>query len=118
MPLIVPQSVINDLRLDLADRGDPPAFTDPELHRLVERAGGRQPLAKRLAIGILLMDAAKLHNYALGQNSESVSQVFEHLERVYALLGRAGVPGVSSVGVGTLNTLRTPPDLYDALPRA
>ena len=108
-----------DLRGDLADTAATPAFTDAELQRLWQRAGGRHKQTAALAIWQLLMQASRLHDYMLGQGAtdQKKSQVTAHLkERLRDLggvpfTGGAGAAGLASIQLGTANTT-TDPDAY------
>jgi hypothetical protein len=78
-----------DLRADMGDTGN--AFSDVELDRIWDRVGGasndltRHEAALALMARQLLANAAKLHDITAGQSSEKLSQVYDHLERLYRL---------------------------------
>ena len=70
-----------DLRADLGIQ-DETVFTDAELDRLYERAGGDYDRVVYLARRQLLANAAKFMDYTAGQTKVQRSQVFEHLSRL------------------------------------
>ncbi len=70
---------LTDLRGDLGDTGSTRAFSDAELVRLWERAGGDHTGAVILALGQLLTEAAKQHAYTIEQSREEAQQVFANL---------------------------------------
>jgi hypothetical protein len=80
---------LDDLRADLGV--DSTVFTDAELNRLWERTSGAANTAIRyeatlgLAARQLMMSATRLHDYTAGQTSEKLSQVFDHLRKIYEL---------------------------------
>lgn len=80
-----------DIRIDIGDTGQLQAFTDAELQRAYDRcAGAKDSLtqgnaARGLLIRQLLASSAKLTNYSQSGTSESLDQVFTHLEKLYAI---------------------------------
>lgn len=83
-PVTTPAPTVDqlaDYRADLGDPASAPAFTDPELTRLWQRAGGNPDRALLLAVRQLLVNAVRFDDYSFGMNaaSEKKSQVFDHL---------------------------------------
>lgn len=82
---------IADLRADIGDNGNPPAFEEPELSRIWDRLASAADDTQRheAALGLmarqLLNNAARLHDYAAGNNEEKLDQVFKHLQTVYEM---------------------------------
>jgi hypothetical protein len=105
-----------DLRGDLADTAALPAFSDADLERLWQRAGGRHKQTLALAVWQLLMDATRLHDFMLGQGAtdQKKSQVTAHLrDRLKDLggvpfSGGAGASGLASIQFGTANSILDP----------
>jgi len=91
-----------DLRADLADEGEPPAFDDAALQRLFARAGEDYDGALRLARRQLLSSTARLADYTAGLSGEKRDQVFQHLKDLVAMDG-GGLPAVT-VGALTYGT--------------
>jgi len=77
---------IQDLRQDLGDSGDPPAFSDPELTALLAREGGDYRRALLRGLWQLLTQAARLNAYTTGQHREDKQQVFDHLKALYGMV--------------------------------
>ncbi len=71
---------LSDIRGDLADTTTPYAFSDAELSRLHDRAGGNYNQTIALAIRQLLMSAAKFYNYTAGFTKEERADIFDHLK--------------------------------------
>jgi len=71
---------LTDFRGDIGDDGT--VFTDDELNRLYTRSGSVYSEAVVLAIRQLLASAVKLHDYRIAQSAESMSQVYDHLEKL------------------------------------
>lgn len=105
-----------DLRGDLADTAASPAFSDAELQRLWQRAGGRHKQTVALAIWQLLMQASRLHDYMFGQGAseQKKSQVTRQLKERLETLGGppfgggAGAAGLASLQLGTASTVVAP----------
>lgn len=110
-----------DVRGDLRDTAVSPAFSDAELQRYWQRAGGRHKQTLAFAVWALLMDASRLHDYMLGQGAtdQKKSQVTKHLKERLADLGGvpftggAGAAGLASIQLGTANTVLSPYDTDD-----
>jgi hypothetical protein len=107
-----------DLRADLADTAASPAFSDDDLERLWQRAGGRHERACYLAVRQLLMQANRFHDYMLGQGAtdQKKSQVRKHLAdmlEVFAAAGGASASGGSGLGSLRLDTATTEYDPDD-----
>jgi len=95
-----------DLRQDIDDDGTPPAFSDAQLNRNYVRAGGNYDLTVVYTLRQLLASNARMHAYSMGQSSESLDQVYEHVkgllamwERVAGAEGGALQPGVLALGL-------------------
>lgn len=73
---------LTDLRGDIGDVNDPPAFSDEELQRLYTRAGENYDVAVEYAIRQLVANAAKFHDYTAGQTADQRSQIFDNLMRL------------------------------------
>ena len=71
-----------DMQVDLGITDDQKVFTDAELDRLYERAGGDYDRAVYLARKQLLSNAARFIDYTAGQTRVEKAQVFEHLSRL------------------------------------
>lgn len=85
---------LTDIRRDLGIGQTGGVFTDAELDRLYERAGGTSDdyaMAVAMAVRQILVDAAKLNDYTAGSSTEKKSQVFKQLKELYELwLAEAG----------------------------
>lgn len=106
---------VERLRRKLADKGDPPAFSDADLQTLLDEEGTFAG-ALRAGFGELLADAARLHRYAFGQQAyvADKQQVFDH---VYILWQQAGGEAVGLGGAGdTARTIRTGDLTYAMFP--
>lgn len=90
-------TTVAELRLDLGDTGTPPAFTDAELAALLARAGNNGRLALSQGLWQLLTQAARLHDYTVGQSDEKRSQVFAQLQAAYKLASAGGDIGTVQV---------------------
>lgn len=77
--------VLVDFRADIGDTATPPAFTDPELARLYERAGEAYDRAVLLAFDQLLSGAAKFASYTQNQMQEKKSEIFNNLLKLRTL---------------------------------
>jgi len=79
-----------DIRADIGDE-DGTIWTDAEISRVWERVSGaantlqRHEAALGLLVRQLLGNSAMLHNYRAGATSESLQQVYQNLERLYAV---------------------------------
>lgn len=103
MALTVTQ--LTDMRRDLGIGDDGAVFTDPELNRLYERAGGTAddyPLAVAMALRQLMVDAAKLNDYTAGSSSEKKSQVFAQLKLMYKFWAAEAGGGLVPIVSGTI----------------
>lgn len=105
---------LSDLRADLADTAASPAFSDDEIARLWQRAGGRHERTLYLAVRQLLMQANRFHDYALGQGTvdRKESQIRANLRDMLKLLGSGagGGAGLASLQFGTAATTTDPAD--------
>lgn len=71
-----------DMQADLGISDDQAVFTDAELDRLYERAGQDYDKAVHHGLRQLLTNAAKFHDYSVGQTRVQRAQVFEHLAKL------------------------------------
>jgi hypothetical protein len=90
-----------DMQGDLGISADETVFTDAELNRLFDRAGGSYNLAVSLGVRQLLISAAKFNDYTLGQTQERKSQVFANLKDLYEVWRAAADEGQQIKIVGT-----------------
>lgn len=95
-----------DMQADLGISDDQAVFTNDELDRLYERAGGNYDRAVYYGLRQLLANAAKFHDYTAGQTRQQRSQAFGHL-KVLVDLWAAKVAGAQQVR--TLGILQVPP---------
>lgn len=86
MPLSAQE--LADLRQDIGDTGSPPAFSDAQLQRNYERAEGDYNRTVVTTLRQLLASSARLHAYSMGQSSESLDQVYQHVQDLLALWQR------------------------------
>lgn len=94
-----------DLRADLADTAVSPAFSDDDLARLWQRAGGRHERTCYLATRQLLMQANRFHDYMYGQGAtdQKASQVRANLKDMLAVFAAAGgASATSAAGIGSI----------------
>jgi hypothetical protein len=103
---------LSDLRADLDDQASA-GFSDAELTRLWQRAGGRHERTLWLAVRQLLMQANKFNDYAfgMGASDEKKSQIRAHLRDMLDLLGSgsgSGGSGLASIQLTTATTTRDP----------
>lgn len=103
-----------DMQGDLGISTDQAVFTDAELNRLFDRAGGSYNLAVSLGVRQLLISAAKFNDYTLGQTQERKSQVFANLKDLYDMWRSAADEGQQIRIVGT----RAVPPRHKARPFA
>lgn len=68
-----------DMQGDLGIAADEAVFTDEELDRLYERADSDYNTAVYLGFRQILAQAAKFHNYTVGQTRVERKQMFDHL---------------------------------------
>jgi hypothetical protein len=106
---------LTDLRGDIGDTGDPPAFTDTELQRLFTRAEEDYDTTVLLALRQLLGNAIKLADYTQNASQEKRSQVFSHLKSMVAYW--EGIVDTGSTQVKFVGRRRVPP-VYKRKPRA
>lgn len=113
---------IADLRADIGDNGNPPVFGDPEVSRIWDRLASAADDAQRheAALGLmarqLLNNAARLHDYAAGNNEEKLDQVFKHLQAVYEMYRPALQAALGQKKQVVMSKLRAVPRQDRALP--
>lgn len=86
MTLVLTSDQLTDMQGDIGINNTETVFTDAELNRLYNRAGGDYKLGVILAFDQLLASAAKWTNYTEGQTSEDRSDRFKQVMELVAYL--------------------------------
>lgn len=80
------------IRMQIADTGTPPAFSDDEINDLWDLAAEDYTTSKQLnaqtriyLLDALLADSAKRVTYEQNQSKEQLSDIFKHLEKLRAI---------------------------------
>ena len=76
---------IDDLRNDLGDIKNPPAFPDDELQRLYTRATEGYTATVLLGLDQLIANTARFADYTQNDSEEKKSQIFANLLKVRAI---------------------------------
>lgn len=99
------------IRMQIADTGTPPTFTDEEIGDLWDIAletytsGGQLNAQTRIyLLDALLADSAKRVTYEQNQSKEQLSDIFKHLEKLRAIAVKdlADASAVITAGLGAV----------------
>ena len=93
---------LTDLQRDIGIGSDEAIFTDDELNRLFARTSSAYAMTVAYALRQLLVNAARFNDFTKGEDKESKSQIFDHLQKMYELWAAEAGGGLAPLVAGTI----------------